>query len=113
VSCDAVCFNAEGQTFSKGNLTVRVGVKQTPADWGPQPPRHPGHVCYRFDHTIESIEQEVQQTGQSMVLNDIKTRMKDGCGCETKSPQGTCCLGTVGRFVNRALADHGDRESQP
>ncbi len=104
VGCDVVYFDAEGQTFNKGDLTVRVGVKETSAD---QDPRHPRYVCYCFDHTIEEIDDEVRQTGKSTVLEDIKTRMKDGCWCETKSPQGTCCLGTVGRYVKRALAGHG------
>lgn len=27
--------------------------------------------------------------------DDIKTRMQDGCWCETKSPLGACCLATV------------------
>ena len=102
--CDVVYFNAEGQTFNRADLTVRVGVKETSGDQGP---RHPRLVCYCFNHTIESIEQEVRQTGRSTVLDDIKTRMKDGCWCETKNPQGSCCLGTVGRYVKRALADHG------
>jgi copper chaperone CopZ len=103
-TCDLVYFDAQGQTFSQADLTVRVGIKETSAG---QDPRLPRPVCYCFNHTIESIDQEVRQTGQSTALNDIKTKMKDGCWCETKSPQGSCCLGTVSTYVKRALADHG------
>ena len=56
---------------------------------------------------IEEIEAEVRETGRSSVLDDIKTRMKTACWCETKNPQGVCCLGTVGRYVKRALAEYG------
>lgn len=98
IDCETVYFGDDGTAFSKHDLTVRVGVKED------TPPRH---VCYCFDHTIEGIDAEVRDTGQSTVLNDIKTRMKTACWCETKSPQGSCCLGTVGKYVKKALAQHG------
>lgn len=97
-SCDLVYFASDGTTFAKNELTVRVGVKET------EPPRS---VCYCFNHTIEGIEDEVRETGRSTVLDDIKARMKDGCWCETKSPQGSCCLGTVGRYVKQAQMRFG------
>lgn len=69
--CDVVYFAQDGDSvFRKDELTVRVGVKEL------SPPRH---VCYCFDHTIEEIEDQVQRTGTSTVLDDIKTRMKGGC----------------------------------
>lgn len=96
--CRIVYFDEAGSTFARADLTVRVGVKERTA---------PRHVCYCFDHTIEEIEAEVRATGRSSVLDDIKTRMKTACWCETKNPQGVCCLGTVGTYVKRALAEHG------
>jgi len=96
--CDTVYFGDDGTAFSKSDLTVRVGVKERTS---------PRHVCYCFDHTIEEIDAEVRDTGHSTVLDDIKMRMKDACWCETKSPQGSCCLGTVGKYVKQALAEHG------
>ena len=99
LSCDTVYYDENGShTFSKPDLTVRVGVKETDA---PRP------ICYCFDLTIEEIEDEIRRTGQSTVLDDIKTRMKAGCWCETKSPQGACCLGTVSKYVKQALAQAG------
>lgn len=103
LDCETVYFGDNGTTFAKHDLTVRVGVKENSA---------PRHVCYCFDHTIEEINAEVQETGQSTVLEDIKRRMKAACWCETKSPKGTCCLGTVGKYVKIAMAEHGDGESE-
>jgi copper chaperone CopZ len=97
IDCDTVYFGENGDTFSKGELTVRVGVKEHDA---------PRQVCYCFDHTIEEINTQVQNTAKSTVLDDIKSRMKTACWCETKSPQGGCCLGTVGKYVKLAVAEH-------
>jgi len=98
IDCDTVYFGDGGTIFVKDDLRVRVGVKERSS---------PRHVCYCFDHTIEEINAQVQETGQSTVLDDIKGRMKVACWCDTKSPKGTCCLGTVGKYVKIALAEHG------
>lgn len=97
-ACEVVYFRADGdgRTFAKEQLTVQVGIKETQA---------PRTVCYCFDHTVEEIEEEVASTGTTTVLEDIKTRMKQSCWCETTSPMGSCCLGTVTRFVKAAQAD--------
>lgn len=101
--CDVVYFTEDGsQTFHKQDLVVRVGVKED------SPPRP---ICYCFNHTIEEIFEEIKQTGKSTVMNDIRSRMKkDGCSCETKNPQGSCCLGTVEYFVKEALRQCGKTE---
>ncbi len=98
IDCDTVYFGDNGASFSKSDLTVRVGVKERTSG---------RHVCYCFDHTIEDINAQVQQTGQSTVLDDIKARIQTGCWCETKNPQGSCCLGTVNNYVQQAIAEHG------
>ena len=95
-ACDVVYFGAEGiRPFMKGDLTVRVGVKEGAA---PRP------ICYCFNHTIEEIEEEVRCSGKTKVLEDIKTRMKTACWCETKSPQGACCLATITKCVQAIVA---------
>jgi copper chaperone CopZ len=98
IDCDIVYFGDGGNTFVKDDLTVRVGVKEHDA---------PRHVCYCFDHTIEEINEEVEKTGESTVLDDIKTRMKEACWCETTSPKGGCCLGTVSKYVKLAKEERG------
>ena len=42
--------------------------------------------------------------GKTRALEDIKTRMKAVCWCETKSPQGACCLATVTKCVQAVVA---------
>ena len=98
--CDVVYFDEGGKNLHEKNaLTVRVGIKETSA---PRP------VCYCFDHTIEEIESDLARTGSTGVLDDIKTRMKTACWCETKSPKGSCCLGTVTRVVGQLQAHAGE-----
>ena len=101
-NCDVVYFaETGGQQFNKSDLMVRVGIKETAA---------PRHVCYCFNHTIEEIEEQVRLTGETTVLEDIKTRMKEVCWCETKSPIGSCCLATVTKYVKAAEARHSKGE---
>ena len=97
-TCPVVYLGEDGSVFEKEDLIVRVGVKET---------RAPRPVCYCFNHTVEEIEAEIAATGKSTVLGDIKRRMKDGCWCETKNPQGTCCLGIVSRYETAAIARQG------
>lgn len=95
--CDAVYFSGrEIAPFLKSDLTVRVGIKEDTA---------PRHVCYCFNHTIEEIEEQLRCSGKITVLEDIKTRMKIACWCETKSPQGSCCVATVTKCVQAVIAD--------
>ena len=94
--CHVVYFTADGKTFSKGALKIRVGAKDT------EPPRP---VCYCFGHTVESIREEIARTGRSTVAASISAKVKAGeCSCETLNPIGTCCLGDVKRVVKDALA---------
>lgn len=104
--CDTVYFTEDGsRTFSKGDLAVRVGVKEL------SPPRP---VCYCFSHTVEDIFDEVGRTGRSTIAADIRRRMtEDGCSCETKNPQGSCCLGTVEHYAREALAVYGGKGEKP
>lgn len=85
--CDTVYFDEAGTaSFAKRDLTVRVGIKESTA---PRP------ICYCFDHSMEEVEEQIRATGKTSVPADIKTRMQEGCWCETKSPLGACCLATV------------------
>lgn len=94
--CDTVYFGAaDSALFRKGDLTVRFGLKEKLA---PRP------ACYCFGHSLESIHAEVEKTGQSTVLADIKSRMADpGCFCERANPTGRCCLASVKRIVGEAM----------
>lgn len=106
MGCETVYFTKDsGQTFSLSDLTVRVGVKES------APPRP---VCYCFGHSVEEIFDEVKRTAKSTVVADIKKQIAaQGCSCETKNPQGACCLGTVESVVRAAYARFGVEESAP
>lgn len=61
------------------------------------------NVCYCFGHTRRSVLSELETTGKTTVLENIKSKMKDpGCFCEVSNPQGGCCLGNVSAWVREA-----------
>ncbi len=95
--CDVVYFptNTEVPTFRRGDLLVRVGVKEN---------NDSGLVCYCFGITRKDIGDEIRQTGKSTVPERIKAEVKAGnCACEVKNPSGKCCLGNVTRAAHEAL----------
>lgn len=96
--CDVVYFGEQnGVTFTKDQLKVMVGVKETA---GERP------LCYCFGHSVATITIELRLKGQSDALADIRQKMKDpGCSCEVTNPSGSCCLGTVAKGVETAKAE--------
>lgn len=92
--CDVVYFGAQ-EIFSRDELNVRVGQKETDAS---------RYVCYCFDHTVQSIIDEIESTGRSTVVESITAEIKaKRCACDVANPQGTCCLGNVGQIVKGIL----------
>lgn len=95
-ACDVVYF-AGGQTFTKSDLKVPVGVKDA---IGERP------LCYCFGHSVASIKDELRTNGQSKALADIRQKMKaPGCRCDTENPSGVCCLGTVAKGMEMAKTE--------
>ena len=96
--CDVVYFGEQnGVTFTKDQLKVAVGVKETT---GERP------LCYCFGHSVATITSELRLKGQSDALADIRQKMKDpGCSCEVTNPSGSCCLGTVAKGIETAKAE--------
>ncbi|REJ87845.1 MAG: Mercuric transport protein MerT [Planctomycetota bacterium] len=95
--CEVVYFSDDGGTFSKDELTVPVGVKETT---GERP------LCYCFGHSVASIKDELRTKGNSDALQDIRAKMKEpGCSCETMNPSGSCCLGSVGNGIEVAKSE--------
>ncbi len=90
--CDVVYFSHDsGGTFTKAQLRVPVGVKETS---GERP------LCYCFGHSIASIKEELRTKGRSDAPDDIRAKMKDpGCRCESENPSGSCCLGNVAKGI--------------
>ncbi len=102
-ACDVVYFDeARVVTFAVSTLTVPVFQKST----DPQRP-----VCYCFDHSVRSIEDEVAAKGTSEVPESIAKKCKAGLDdCEHNNPQGSCCLGNVRQVVKAAVEARGGVE---
>ncbi len=101
--CDVVYFG-NNQTFTRPQLKVAVGVKETT---GERP------LCYCFGHSVAGIKEELQAKGRSDALEDIRRQMKDpGCRCEVTNPSGSCCLGSVARGIEIAKEEIGMGVSQ-
>lgn len=95
--CEVVYFRSGEVLFRKEDLAVKVGLKE------PNDPTVP--VCYCFGWTPEKIRAEVQATGKSTVVDQIKAQVKAGnCTCEVTNPQGSCCLGNVASAIQKELA---------
>lgn len=94
-ACETVYFSEKGErSFGKSDLIVRVGLKET---------NSPRNVCYCFDHTIEEVEHEIAETGNSQIPESIKQKCRQGLDrCEETNPKGSCCLGDVLRIVKEA-----------
>lgn len=98
--CEVVYFSNDGRLIHKAALKVRVGVKEKDA---PRP------VCYCFGHTVESIREEIDRTGRSTVVDSVAAKVRAGdCWCESRNPEGVCCLGELARTVKRATKDLDD-----
>jgi len=94
-TCDVVYFSPDGAVLRRDDLTVRVGVKE-------EAPPH--LVCYCFDHSVESIRDEVERTGESTVVASVTDKVRAGeCSCETLNPKGVCCLGDLRAAVKDVL----------
>jgi len=94
-TCEVVYFLPNQVVFRKTDLSAPVGLKE---------PRNPGApVCYCFGWTPQKIQAEIEATGTSTVLDQIKAQVKAGnCYCEVTNPQGSCCLGNVAKAVQEA-----------
>lgn len=91
--CDVVYFS-ESATFTKAELKVRVGIKET---------EDPLPLCYCFDYSRADIRRDIEQLGSTKVPDEIKAEIEAGlCACEVKNPSGVCCLGDVIRAVQEA-----------
>ena len=89
-TCDVVYFR-DGEILTQADFSVVVGLKEGAV---------PATVCYCFHWTKEKIKTELEQTGKTMALEDIKEKMENpGCSCEILNPSSGCCLGDTGKAI--------------
>jgi len=89
-NCKVVYFK-EDIVLSQSDLKVEVGLKDGAI---------PATLCYCFGWSKEKIKSEIQETGDTEALSDIKSKMENpGCNCEVLNPSGGCCLGDVGKAI--------------
>lgn len=86
-NCDVVYFHPEGNQLCKGELRVRVGLKET---------EESAPLCYCFGFSRGMLLQELRSAGHSQISSIISAELKAGnCACEVRNPQGSCCLGNI------------------
>jgi hypothetical protein len=88
--CEVVYFS-DPVLFKKPDLKVRVGIKET---------TDPVPLCYCFEYDREDIRRDMDATGNTTILENIKAEVQGGfCACEVKNPSGACCLGDITRAI--------------
>ena len=69
------------------------------------------YLCYCFEIKPGEVEADLLRSGESNVLERIKSLMKEqGCACEIKNPSGKCCLPEVLRYLLGAQKEFGTGE---
>ena len=92
-SCDVVYFDAEGGTYGRDDLRVRIWQKE---------PFGERTMCYCFGESEATIRKEIQTTGRSEATERVRAHIAAGrCACEVRNPRGACCLGDVAAAVKR------------
>ena len=90
-TCEVIYFRDE-RIVTQKEMSVVVGHKEGAT---------PATICYCFEWTREKIKAEIETTGDSTALGDIKEKMESvGCSCELLNPSGGCCLGDVGKVIH-------------
>lgn len=95
--CDVVYVSVLGDHLvTKGQLTVRVGIKESD---------DPIPLCYCFGYDRRAIRNDIRQNGSTEIQRIITERVRAGeCRCELTNPSGGCCLGDIARAIKQALA---------
>ncbi|WP_418640783.1 putative iron-sulfur cluster-binding metallochaperone [Sulfurimonas sp. ST-27] len=93
-ACEAVYFRGD-EILTQDDMSIVVGLKEGAT---------PATVCYCFGWSKEKIKAELEATGQTTALEDIKAKMKNpGCACEVLNPSGGCCLGDVSMAIKELI----------
>lgn len=86
-------FDAEGRTFTTGDLRVPAWQKQTPGA---------RTICYCFGENEADIRAKIELTGRSKAEARVRAHIQAGrCACQVRNPKGACCLGDITQIVER------------
>ena len=97
-SCKTIYFR-DDTILKQEDIKVAVGLKDGAT---------PATVCYCFEWTKEKIKSELEQTGETVALGDIKAKMQNpGCSCEVLNPSGGCCLGDTTKAIKNIKSELG------
>lgn len=91
-SCELAYFNSKtGEQIAKTMVRVPIGIKEGSS---------PRQICYCFNHSQESIEKEIQTTGESSAPAQIMEQCRLGRErCAELNPKGCCCLGDINKAI--------------
>ncbi len=96
--CAVVYYDETAEFFTEAQLRERVHQKHPQAE--------DVLVCYCYQHTPGSIRAEVRAQGKTDVVERVTAGTKAGtCACDIRNPQGSCCLGNVGKVVKQIMAE--------
>lgn len=93
-TCSVVYFSADGkQTFSVEQIRERVYQKE--------PEAKDVLVCYCFRHTASDLLAASPDVHVA-IIEDINAGINaKKCACDSRNPQGSCCLGNVRALIKR------------
>jgi len=97
-SCSVVYFR-DAEILTQKDMSVVVGLKDGAS---------PATTCYCFGWTKEKIEKQLQESGETNALEDIKAKMENtGCSCEILNPSAGCCLGDNTKVIKELKKEMG------
>ena len=93
-TCPVVYFSADGeQTFTIQEVRERVYQKEPEAE--------DVFICYCFRHTVTELR-AASAEARTMIMDNINAGITAGqCACDSRNPQGSCCLGNVRAMVKQ------------
>ena len=97
-SCEVIYFRGD-TVLTQKDVSVVVGLKEGAS---------PATVCYCFKWTKGKIKEQLENSGETNALEDIKAKMEDpGCSCEVLNPSGGCCLSDVTKAIKEIKEELG------
>jgi len=89
-SCNVVYFK-NNYSITLNDVKYSIGLKNN---------SNPKTVCFCFSWTKEKIKEQIERTGYTTVLEEIKEHVKNkSCSCEVQNPKGKCCISDVKKTI--------------